>query len=536
MPYFPNTPVNDYSCTEEVFYATGAHPRYSGTPSAYRNTRGGRYDYRYDGFGRLVGADYSSDRDGEDFSTEYSYDEIWRPTWVKRWGVVDLDGKDEVFGVTDATTIEYEGALPRFYEGDPEAVDGSSFYGRTGIGTQCGSLEFDGAGRVESEKIGKTTIGHRYNALGRAVMIASSLRSSLRKGSTLTQTHDCRGTMLSRMVTQTRVSVTDTLVDRRYVGPFTFSGDTLVRVDFAGGFFDSHGYPNYMLPDRLGSVDMVVNINGYVVQHNGYYPYGEPWREPTGNHLLFAGKERMRHIVRDSDFGPRALNTALCLWNATDLKGDSYAHHSPFVFCGSNPIKHKEINGNEYYTFDEMGKLENIQRNDNDIVAVHKKDGSFVESMEMPLGTIENHKQIQLYPKDGNADILQIRGDEYGDNIFEFLSAQTKVEYSLLKCGIKGKTGLNLLATAHSPEREIAFERLIQGQLKFGYTVREYLHNHPSGRNSLSDKDTKTAKALPLILNNPHLILKLLTVDKENNVSTYYNFDKTTPAHVLLKK
>ncbi len=338
-PYFPNTPVNDYSCTEEVFYATGAHPRYSGTSSAYTNTRGGRYDYRYDSFDRLVGADYSSEREGEDFSTEYAYDEIGRPTWVKRWGVVDLDGKDEVFGVADATTIEYEGALPSFYSGDTDAVEGSSFYGRTGIGTQCGSLEFDGAGRLQSEKIGKTTIGHRYNALGRAVMIGSSLRSSLRRGSTVTQTHDCRGMMLSRRVTQTRVSVTDTLVDRRYVGPFTFSGDTLVRVDFAGGFFDSHGYPNYMLPDRLGSVDMVVNFYGFIEQHNGYYPYGELWREPKGNHLLFAGKERMRHIVRDSDFGPRALNTAMCLWNATDRRSETYPWLSPFTYCGANPVK-----------------------------------------------------------------------------------------------------------------------------------------------------------------------------------------------------
>ena len=321
--------------------------RSSGTPSAYRNTRGGRYDYRYDGFGRLVGADYSSDRDGEDFSTEYAYDEIGRPTWVKRWGVVDLDGRDEVFGVADEAEIVYDGALPRVYYGNTGDAEGSNFYGRTGIGVQRGTLLFDGAGRMVSENRGLIRIRHEYNASGRTMAIRrSKLKSS--DGSALTQTHDCRGTMLSRLVTQTRASVTDTLVDRRYVGPFTFSGDTLVRVDFAGGFFDSHGYPNYMLPDRLGSVDMVVNFYGFIEQHNGYYPYGEPWREPKGNHLLFAGKERMRHIVRDSDFGPRALNTALCLWNATDRRSETYPWLSPFTYCGANPVANREIDGNWY--------------------------------------------------------------------------------------------------------------------------------------------------------------------------------------------
>ncbi len=512
------------SYSEEVFYATGAHPRYSGTPSAYRNTRSGRYDYRYDGFDRLVGADYSSERDGEDFSTEYVYDEIGRPTSVKRWGVVDFDGKDEVFGVADATAIEYEGAMPRQYGGDPDIVEGSNFYGRTGIGTQCGSFMFDAAGRLALESINRIKIKHEYNASGRTMAIRrSKLKSS--DGSTLTQTHDCRGTMLSRMVTQTRASVTDTLVDRRYVGPFTFSGDTLVRVDFAGGFFDSHGYPNYMLPDRLGSVDMVVNFYGFIEQHNGYYPYGEPWREPKGNHLLFAGKERLRHIVRDSDFGPRALNTALCLWNATDLKGDSYAHHSPFVFCGSNPIKHKEINGNEYYTFDEMGRLENIQRNGNDIVAVHKKDGSFVESMEMPLGTIEKHQKIRLRPEHGYADVWRIRGDAYGTEIFELLAEHTNVEYTLMKCGLSGDRGLNFLTSSQTVDREAGADALINGQLRFGYTMREHIHNHPSGRNSISPADHEMSIFVQKIFND----LKQFLFTSTDSGNSYYKYDEKSP-------
>ena len=35
-----------------------------------------------------------------------------------------------------------------------------------------------------------------------------------------------------------------------------------------------------------------------VEQHTGYYPYGEPWREPAGQPYLFGGKERRQRLPR----------------------------------------------------------------------------------------------------------------------------------------------------------------------------------------------------------------------------------------------
>ena len=187
--------------------------------------------------------------------------------------------------------------------------------------------------------------------MGQPTMIGSIRGSLARQRTTVMQSHDCQGKLLSRLVTRSTVSTTsktDTLADRQYAGPFTFSGDTLFRVDFPGGYFDEHAYPNYLLTDRLGSVDMVVNINGAVVQHNGYYPYGEPWREPKGNHLLFSGKERLRHVVSDSDYGPRLLSTSLCLWKAPDRFSGNTPWLSPYAYCGANPVANREIDGNWY--------------------------------------------------------------------------------------------------------------------------------------------------------------------------------------------
>ncbi|MBP3536682.1 MAG: hypothetical protein J6J93_03995 [Muribaculaceae bacterium] len=98
--------------TETIHYADGAVPRYNGTPSARDLTQGGRYDYRYDALDWLVAADYTapSGKPDTDFSTEYTYDILSRPTSIKRHCVVDVDGTDEVFGLLDNLTLTYGGA------------------------------------------------------------------------------------------------------------------------------------------------------------------------------------------------------------------------------------------------------------------------------------------------------------------------------------------------------------------------------------------------------------------------------------------
>ena len=47
-------------------------------------------------------------------------------------------------------------------------------------------------------------------------------------------------------------------------------------------------------PDWQGNITMVTDATGKVEQHTGYYPYGEPWSEPSGQPWLYGGKERMR--------------------------------------------------------------------------------------------------------------------------------------------------------------------------------------------------------------------------------------------------
>ena len=89
---------------------------------------------------------------------------------------------------------------------------------------------------------------------------------------------------------------------------------------------------------------------GKIEQHIGYYPYGEPWREPSGQRAtLFAGKERLSgQAAGDSDFGPRGYRPTIVYWDSPDKLAKKYAWTSPWSYCGGNPIRYNDRTGNEW--------------------------------------------------------------------------------------------------------------------------------------------------------------------------------------------
>ena len=122
----------------------------------------------------------------------------------------------------------------------------------------------------------------------------------------------------------------------------------LKRVDFPGGYFDAKGGVHWMLTDAIGSIEMVVDSRGSVEQHTGYYPYGEPWRNPAGQPYLFGAKERRSYAsLNDYDFHARFYTAANTLWHAPDSHAGKYHHLSPWTFCAANPIRYSDPTGKD---------------------------------------------------------------------------------------------------------------------------------------------------------------------------------------------
>ena len=141
---------------------------------------------------------------------------------------------------------------------------------------------------------------------------------------------------------------------KTHIANFTFgsnsnAADTLTRVDFPGGYFDAKGGVHWMLTDAIGSIEMVVDSRGSVEQHTGYYPYGEPWRNPAGQPYLFGAKERRSYAsLNDYDFHARFYTAANTLWHAPDSHAGKHHHLSPSPEDISTANKYKKNNVNFY--------------------------------------------------------------------------------------------------------------------------------------------------------------------------------------------
>lgn len=100
------------------------------------------------------------------------------------------------------------------------------------------------------------------------------------------------------------------------------------------------------------------------------------------------------------------------------------------------------------------------------------------KGIAFPYGTVEHTKQWDG-AKGLTYDIFRTRGDDASSRLFEFLATNTSVEWSQVKLGISGDSGLNYLTTSHETGKEKAMTHLINSQLLHGYTFREHVHSHP---------------------------------------------------------
>lgn len=116
---------------------------------------------------------------------------------------------------------------------------------------------------------------------------------------------------------------------------------------FPGGYFDGTGGVHFLHSDYQGSVVMVTDSAGRVEQHNTYYPYGEPHRLPSGQPILYGGKER-EAISGEYNYDARHLYSAGLLMTTPDPAASTTPGISPYVFCAANPIRYIDITGCQF--------------------------------------------------------------------------------------------------------------------------------------------------------------------------------------------
>ncbi|MFV0507334.1 MAG: RHS repeat domain-containing protein, partial [Bacteroidales bacterium] len=106
----------------------------------------------------------------------------------------------------------------------------------------------------------------------------------------------------------------------------------------------------YYHPDHLGSASYITNLDGEVVQHIEYVPFGEVFLEERNNTwntpYLFNGKE-LDEETGLYYYGARYYNPRVSLWYGVDPHASSYPGVSPYAYVLNNPINAIDPDGRD---------------------------------------------------------------------------------------------------------------------------------------------------------------------------------------------
>ena len=93
--------------------------------------------------------------------------------------------------------------------------------------------------------------------------------------------------------------------------------------------------------------------DGTVTQTNHYYPFGMSFTESTHGDkqpYKYNNKELdMNNGLNRYDYGARMYDPALGRWHVVDPMAEKYYWESPYGYCGNNPIRYIDPDGEFFW-------------------------------------------------------------------------------------------------------------------------------------------------------------------------------------------
>ena len=406
---------------------------------------------------------------------------------------ISYDG-NRITSVNDASDDETTGLAPRFFSG-----------------IYSDAMAYDANGNItrdDTRAISSVTY-HPFLNLPKRVTFADgsylawdyrpdgrkTQSTSAEKYIRVTTTVNSKGDTIVRQQTRYNTDL------RKYIGAFEISGSTW-RVYHDAGHTDiaSSGAltHRYYVRDYLGSTRAVIDEEGNVLQSTAYYPSGVPL---TSNDL--APQTIKLHTGKDFfdlqgagwyDNQARYYDCLLGRFTSQDPLAEKYPGLNPYNHCANNPLRFVDKDGRDIWEIDERGEIKcHITTKDNDQFYMVDNNGNRIknkfiifENIVIERSSTQKTNTSKLY------DVYRIRGDKNATKLFEFFSQNTEVEWSKFALGVSGKYGLNYITTGHSTNSEPAGADLFYKQLRYNYTLRSHIHNHPNNTPYPSGLDTRT--------------------------------------------
>ena len=314
---------------------------YNGNISEWRMQQGtnaaSTYRYGYDGLGRLT---TSSRYAGSGASATNS--------WCERGIDYDLNGNIVTLQRFGSNSITAEDNLLYGYSGNRlTALTGSS----QGVELNA-SYSYDAGGNMLYD--GRRGLGISYNMLNLPAKVVEKTGATVADGAVKAEYLYSADGIKQRVVDGAGSN------GYLYLGTLVLSKSgesySLASTGFGGGRIigaaNNSCLAYYYGTDHLGSVRVITDGSGSVVERNDYYPMG--MRTATGNGYpqlatnlyKYNGKEvQTIGNLGFTDYGARMYDDFTGRWFVPDPLAEKYASMSPYMYCGGNPIMYIDTDG-----------------------------------------------------------------------------------------------------------------------------------------------------------------------------------------------
>ena len=236
-------------------------------------------------------------------------------------------------------------------------------------------------------------------------------------------------------------------------------GDTYEKMQF------------YYHPDHLGSSSYITNLDGEVVQHIEYVPFGEVFIEERNNiwntPYLFNAKE-FDEETGLYYYGARYYEPRLSLWISVDPSKEKYPDISSYTYCHNSPIVIIDPDGKDDYKMNASGYLVFWRRTN--AKSTHRV---FIGKASIVVG---RNLVNQLVKNKGNQGSFAVTAN--GDDAFKFFTfaaKHTKVEWRLV--GMKNGSGVKFKLSTDFNSSSVSNDMNDAKNMLF------HLHSHPWNTN-----------------------------------------------------
>ena len=322
---------------------------------------------------------------------------------------------------------------------------------------------------------------------------------------------------------------------RYYYGDGTVCrGDSVVMTRFGGGYFDGEGKPCYELADYQGNISTVIDSDGAIVSHTGFYPYGQPWRRPGELSWLYGGKEWLGADGRDEyDFHARRQYPHLGIFTTPDPHAESCHDISPYAYCAGNPIMFIDPTGENTYRVAGDGNFYLLYEDDNEKDVIY--NDNLDASIEVSKDFMASHRTVkgEFKNEPSKTRTSQLyRLTEDSDKLYSFLCDNTNVEWSQLKMLDDKENYIEFIGTSNQTNYDTSWSVINEDYRNTSAILFEFTHHHPTTSSSPTDSDFKAFETLfskwpnaRMIVTSKQSMPTIITKDMKQTNTELFNID-----------